>query len=156
MRTKTYVCFDGDEDMQYYLTLKMWDKNKKIDFNFNNAHDLTRIYSYNENNIKRHLIERMNKTKLLIVLIGSKTKNLYKYVRWEIELALKMNIPIIAVNLNKHNGMDEDRYPPILRDKPIVHIPFKRDALLHAIDNWPQYYSTAVANGDQNLFYRMS
>lgn len=155
MRTKTYVCFDGDEDMNYYKILKMWDKNDQINFNFNNAHELTRIYSYNEDNIKRHLRERMNKTKLLIVLVGEKTRNLYKYVRWEIELAFAMEIPIIAVNINKQNGMDKYRCPPILRDQSVVHIPFGKDALLHAIENWPQYYRTAVNEGKQNLYYEM-
>ena len=155
MRTKVYVCFDADEDMNYYKTLKMWDKNDKIEFNFNNAHDLTKIYSFNEKNIKRHLRERMVKTKLLIVLVGEKTKNLYKYVRWEIELALYMDIPVIVVNINKQNGIDKNRCPAILMDKPVVHIPFAKDALLSAIDNWPSYYGTAVSKGEKNLYYEM-
>ena len=74
----------------------------------------------------------MLNTKLLTVLIGEKTRNIYKYVRWEIELALKSDIPIIAVNLNKKNTMDEDRCPPILRGRPVVLIPFTQRALIHA------------------------
>ena len=36
-----------------------------------------------------------------MVLVGEKTKNLYKFVRWEIELAIKLGLPIIVANLNK-------------------------------------------------------
>lgn len=48
MRTRVYVCFDADEDMSYYNTLKMWDKNNKIYFHFNNAHELNNIRIFDE------------------------------------------------------------------------------------------------------------
>ncbi|MFC4387839.1 TIR domain-containing protein [Gracilibacillus marinus] len=140
-RNKTYVCFDADIDMNYYRTLQMWKQNSKIDFSFSNAHEINKLMPYSsEETIKRKLRERMLNTKLLIVLIGEKTRNLYKYVRWEIELALKLDIPIIAVNLNKKNRIDMDRCPPILRDKPVVHIPFTQSAIVHAFKEWPIQY----------------
>lgn len=142
-RNKIYICFDADEDMNYYNTLKMWAANKNIDFDFNNAHDLTRIFAFNEENIKRHLRERIKNSKLMIVLIGEKTKNLYKYVRWEMELALNMDIPIIAVNINGKNGIDKELCPAILKDKLVVHVPFKKDAILNAMENWPSYYDNS-------------
>lgn len=153
-RNKVYVCFDADEDMLAYQRMKAWKEHEHIDFTFNNAHELNPIRVYTEENIKRNLRERMKNTKLMIVLVGQKTKNLYKYVRWEMELALEMDIPIIAVNLNKKNGMDKDLCPPILRDKPVVHIPYKKDCILHAMKNWVEYYPTAKSKGQTNLIYK--
>ncbi|MCQ0090322.1 TIR domain-containing protein [Pelagivirga sediminicola] len=72
----------------------------------------------------------------LLILIGEKTKNLYKFVRWEIDLAIELELPIIAVNLNNSRFQDE-LCPPIIRDKCVVHVPFKLRPIQHAILNWP-------------------
>jgi hypothetical protein len=140
-RNKTYICFDADIDMKYYRLLQAWKENKKIDFTFSNAHELNRITPYSkEGTIKKKLRDRMENSRLLVVLIGEKTKNLYKYVKWEIELAIDMDIPIIAVNINKVNGLDTERCPPILKGKPVVHIPFSQEALIYATKYWADYY----------------
>ena len=83
-RNKTYIVFDGDEDMQAYAYMKGWKKNDKIDFDFHDAHDIGRVTSAakSETYIKGKLKERFSSAKQVIVLIGEKTKNKYKYVRW--------------------------------------------------------------------------
>ncbi len=73
-RNKLYVAFDGDNDMNYYRTLQMWGANKKIDFNFLNAHDLNtaRDTSLTES-IKARLRERMINSKAVLLLVGDGT-----------------------------------------------------------------------------------
>jgi len=82
-RNKTYVCFDGHEDMHYYRLMQAWTQNDGIKFNFFNAHDLNsaRDTSLPES-IKSQLRERLNNSKVLVVLVGEKTKNLHRFVRW--------------------------------------------------------------------------
>src|SRR5699024_4649649 len=100
-RNKVYVAFDGDEDMAYYRMLTAWAGNPNDDFELNNAHDLNKSYDDSqEETIKRHLRERFNNSKLFILLVGEHTKNLRKFVRWEIETAIKMDIPITSVNID--------------------------------------------------------
>ena len=95
-RNKTYVAFDGDKDMRYYNLMKAWKQNDNTNFNFYNAHDLnTARDSSQEESIKRQLRERMNNSKVFVLLIGESTKFLTKFVKWEIELAIKKEIPII-------------------------------------------------------------
>ena len=60
----------------------------------------------NEETIKNKLRERMNSSKNFIILVGENTKNLYKFVRWETEIALKQELPIIVVNLNGKKSID--------------------------------------------------
>jgi predicted membrane-bound dolichyl-phosphate-mannose-protein mannosyltransferase len=136
-RNKTYVCFDADNDMSYYRTMQMWKANDKIDFDFHNAHELNNLRSTSsEETIKRKLKERLVNTKLCMVLVGTQTKNLYKFVRWEIEVALELGIPIVVVNLNNSRTLDNDKCPPILKDKLALHIAYKQKAMTWAIDNW--------------------
>ena len=78
-RNKTYVCFDGDNDIRYYNLMKAWKQNDNTDFNFYDAHDLnTALDSSSEETIKRKLKERLNNTKIFVILLGEHTKNLTK------------------------------------------------------------------------------
>lgn len=137
-RNKTYVCFDADNDIRYYWLMTAWKENDRIAFNFHNAHEINNLMDgSSEDQIKSKLRERLKNTKVLVVLIGDKTRNLYKYVRWEIEYAVEKGIPIIAVNLNGLKKLDETLCPPILKDKLAVHIPFGQKIIDYALNNWP-------------------
>lgn len=153
-RNKTYIVFDADTDMRYYTMLKAWDGNEKFDFNFLNAHDINNLWGQStEETIKRKLKERLNNTKVLAVLIGENTKNLHKYVRWEIEQAIKLDIPIIGINLNKKNRLDTGRCPAILRDHLAVHIPYGEKAVMHALKHWPDEYHRRKNNSTGDRYY---
>ena len=142
----TYVIFDGDEDKWSYAFMLGWKKNDNIDFDFSNAHDLDNMTAraQGEEYVKRHLYGRMEKSKVAIVLIGKKTKNLHRFVRWEQELAQELDLPIIAVNLNGSRGQD-DLCPPVIRDKCVLHIPFKMKIIKFALDNYvPQFKNFSI------------
>lgn len=138
----SYVVFDGDEDKWAYGRMKGWNALENIDFQFQDAHDLDSMTgrAQDEGYVKSRLRERMKGSSAVIVLIGEKTKNLHKFVRWELELALELGLPIIAVNLNEKRALDSDRCPPIIRDECAVHIPFKMKAIKLALDNWPSEF----------------
>ena len=107
-RNKTYIAFDGDNDMHYYRLMTAWKANDGFSLNFHNAHELnTARDSSQEESIKRQLRERFANSKLLVVLIGANTKYLTKFVKWEMEVALRLGLPIIGVNLNGSRQMDD-------------------------------------------------
>lgn len=137
----TYVIFDGDEDKWAYSYMRGWKANKKIDFDFEDAHELFKITNRAQDPeyIKSILRKRMKPTTQAIVLIGEKTKSLYRYVRWELELVIEKKIPLIAVNLNGSRTQD-DRCPPIIRDKCVLHIPFRARVIKYALDNYVAEY----------------
>ena len=137
-----YVIFDGDEDLWAYGFMKGWKANESVDFDFRDAHDLDNMTSraQSEEYVKKQLAGRMRQSGSAIVLIGKSTKNLYRFVRWELELAQVLNLPIIAANLNELRTQDNDLCPPIIRDKCVVHVPFKMKAIKFALDNWPDEF----------------
>jgi hypothetical protein len=75
--------------------------------------------------VKRALRQRFSNAKDVVVIVGQKTRNLYRYVRWELEVALQFDLPIIAVNLNGKRAIDYELCPPVIRGEYVVHIPFK-------------------------------
>lgn len=153
-KNKTYIIFDADTDISHYRMMTAWKANTSMDFNFHNAHDLNNLTATaSEEQIKRKLRERMLNSKQAIVIVGEKTKNLYKFVRWEIEIAMNMDIPIIAMNLDKSNDATL-KTPAILKDKCFfVNVPYDQKKIKHALDNFPNYYHQNKHNGASSLHY---
>ena len=117
-RNKTYVAFDADNDIHYYRLMQAWKQNDNTDFNFFDSHELNRLLpTSGEETIKRKLRERLQNSKTFIILIGKQTRYLYKFVRWEMEQALNLDLPIIGVNLNGKRKMDPDQTPPVIREE---------------------------------------
>lgn len=141
-RSSTYVVFDGDNDGWAYQYIVGWGKNKNLDFVFKNSHDIDTMTSQaqDEAYVKRNLKARMAGSTEVMLLIGEKTKHLYRYVRWELDLALEHGLPIIAVNLNKMRTVDDDRLPPILRGECVLHIAYRYRAIKHALNIWPAMF----------------
>lgn len=153
-KNKTYVCFDADNDMNMYNLMKAWKENENVAFNFHNAHNKNTISdNESEATIKRKLKDRLEDSKVMLVLVGSSTKSLYKYVRWEIKYAVDNNIPVIAVNLNKTNGIDRDLCPPIIRDELVIHVPYKQKAVDYALNNWINSYPKLKKDGKSGPYY---
>ncbi len=128
--------------MWAYAYMKGWDKSEHIDFDFEDAHDLKplTVRAEDEQYIKSRLRQRFASSDQVIVLIGESTRLLYRFVRWELEVALELDLPIIAVNLNNKRAHDDERCPAILDDEYVVHVPFKAKIIKYAMDHFPGEY----------------
>jgi hypothetical protein len=152
-RNKTYICFDGDTDMSYYRLMTAWHANPKFSFEFQNAHDLnTARDSSQEESVKRQLRERFANSRDFIVLIGEKTKLLRKFVAWEMEVAVKLGLPIIGVNLNGSRERD-DRCPAAIQDQLAIYVPFGAKIVEHALENWPASHAKYKAEGKTGAYH---
>lgn len=81
-RNKTYVAFDGTNDIRYYNLMRAWKATDSSSFNFYDTHDINHANDNSlEQSIKRQLTERMNNSRLFILLIGINTRYLTKFVK---------------------------------------------------------------------------
>lgn len=150
---KTYVAFDADNDIRYYRLMQAWKQNDNTNFNFYDAHDLTNLMPWSsEETIKSSLQERLRSTKVFILLVGEKTKYLHKFVRWEIEQAIKRDLPIIVVNLNGKRYKDNDLCPAILDDALAVHISFNQKIIEKALNNWETSHKNYKNKGETGAY----
>ncbi|MDP8210224.1 MAG: TIR domain-containing protein [Candidatus Stygibacter australis] len=153
-RIKTYVAFDADNDIRYYRLMQAWKSNNNTTFNFYDAHDLNNLRPFsNEQTVKRKLSERLINAKLFILLVGSNTKYLYKFVRWEIEQAIKKNKPIIVVNINGLRYIDNSLCPSILANELAIHISFNQKIVEYAILHWEKQSSALMNSGKNGPFF---
>lgn len=152
-RDRVYVSMDADSDLHYYYLMKAWKQNDNTNFDFRDAHDLNTILDKSEASIKAGLQERFRNTKVFVLLVGEHTQYLYKYVRWEIEEAIKREIPCIIVNLNGKRSMDSKLCPPIIRDHLAIHISYNAKILQYALENWPVSDQNKRKCGESGAYY---
>ena len=88
---------------------------------------------------------RLGDTKQAIVLIGNSTKHLYRFVRWEIQVCIQLDLPIVAVNLNGKRQIDYQLCPPILVDEFAIHVSFQMAIIKHALDYFPNQHANSRA-----------
>lgn len=153
-RNKTYVIFDADNDRWAYAYMKGWKSNENIEFNFHDAHDIGPLTDRaSDETIKARLRDRFSNAKQAIVLVGEQTKNLRKWVPWEIEISQKLDIPIIVVNLNGKRQMDSVLCPVPLRTWAAVHVEYKAKIIQHALDHFPDQYQQIHASASDDWYY---
>jgi hypothetical protein len=156
-RNKTYVIFDGDKDIWAYGYMLGWRSKDHMDFDFHDAHELNTITDRaNEQTVKAKLRERFKSAKQVIVLVGESTKDLYRFVRWEIDIAIDLGLPIIVANLNGTQKMDLVLCPPILKGKGAVHVSFNMKIIQKAMDEFAGNYISLYAGKGDNYHYEPS
>ncbi len=144
---------DADSDLRYYYLMKAWKQSDHTSFNFYDSHDVNNIYDKTEESIKAGLQERFRESKVFVLLVGDSTRYLYKYVRWEIEQAIKRELPIIVVNINGTRTRDDVKCPPIVKNELAIHISFNAKILEYALENWPMLHYEKLKLADQKSYH---
>jgi hypothetical protein len=153
-RNKVYVAFDADNDIHYYRLMQAWKQSDNHSFDFSDAHDSNNLRNgSSEVTIKAKLSERLRNSKVFILLVGEQTRFHYKFVRWEIEKSIELNLPIICVNLNGYRGLDLNNCPPVLRDKLVLHVSFNAKIIEKALENWEINHYKYQKEGKVGDFY---
>jgi hypothetical protein len=161
-RNGTYIAFHAGgttdptaSDIKYYRILKAWHEHDDIEFEFINSHD--KVAGVRDTSTKatlrRSLVERLNKSRNMVLIIGPPTRFDTDWVPFEIGYAVDVcKIPIIATYI----GYDwitapaelRPLWPPAFASRidsltvRAIHIPFKQKAIDDAIrqfnhDNLP-------------------
>jgi hypothetical protein len=151
----TYAIFDGDKDRYAFAYMRGWKVNDRVEFDFRDAHDIGAMTAraQDENYVKSELRKRMQSSDQALVLVGDSTRNLRKYVAWEIDLALKLDLPIIVVNLNGKRAMDSDLCPVPLKTGYIVHVAYKRAIIKCALEHFPSEFAGRDRNQTEARHY---
>lgn len=152
-KNKVYVSMDADSDLRYYYLMKAWKQSDYSSFDFYDSHDINNIYDKSEESIKAGLQERFRNSKIFVLLVGDSTRYLYKYVRWEIEQAIKRELPIIVVNLNGTRTRDDVKCPPIVKNELALHISFNAKILEYALEHWPNLHYEKMKKKNKSSYH---
>lgn len=154
-RNKTYVCFASEDIKSYYL-MTAWKANEHIDFNFHDAHDIAiALDTSQKETIRRRLRERLANTKQAVLLIGDVTRtkaaNSSKFLHYELEVLLDLEIPIVVSNLNGSREAQTSRMPKVLTgDYYTVSTSFQPKIIQYGLDEHvPAFKSNLTATSSK-------
>lgn len=155
-RSGTYVAFHAGSttdptisDIKYYNTLKMWSVNKNIEFRLINSHEKTSAVRDTSSKVtlRRALVTRLNNSKNMLLILTNSTKEDVDWVPFEISYAIdSCDIPIIAAYPDFISILAPAKlsnyWPSALSTRitngtaKVIHIPFKKDPILDAIEQF--------------------
>lgn len=108
-KKKVFVSFDFDNDRRYKYLLDAWDKNRNMDFAFDDCTS-DEIQSWNIPTVKAALTRRINTCSYMLVIIGAEANKYHRdsyqigYRNWqnfEISRAKAAGLKIVAVKLDR-------------------------------------------------------
>lgn len=134
----TFVGFSST-DIKYYRLMQAWKEHEHIDFDFRDCQLQDEINSENEDYIKSKCRKRIVMASKFIQLIGEDTRNKYKYVRWEAEVAIEKGCTIIGVNLDGSRQYNEAKCPPIIRNVGAIFVPYSPKIIQYALENYKMH-----------------
>lgn len=153
-RNKTYVAF-ASEDIDYYRMMTAWVKNKNIDFNFFDSHELyiARDTSTRET-IRRRLRERISNTAKQVVLLGSpearaKGGDNYSFLAHEVKVIEELDLPVVVANLNKSRAIDYNNIPQPFLDsnRYTISTSFNAAIIKYALDEYAPNFRGSSKSG---------
>lgn len=154
---KVYVSFDYANARDYYDAMKLWflSWDEKYSLTDSNGVKLNAA-SKTSDSVQRELEDRMRDAYVVIFLVNETTRYPFKYFSWEIEIAIRLNKPILVVNLSGARVPDGMCCPAVLMQTLALHIPFNQKIVMYALERWvadnvrfndnrlPCYYSSSV------------
>ncbi|MET4802845.1 TIR domain-containing protein [Bradyrhizobium sp. LB11.1] len=155
-RNGTYIAFHAGgttdptaSDIRYYRMLKAWHEHDDIEFQFINSHDKVAAVrdSSTKETLRRSLMERLNNSRNMVLIIGPTTRFDTDWVPFEIEYAVDhCKIPIIATYTGFSSifrpALLSELWPPAFSRRIAsgtvfaMHIPFKQKAIDDAISQF--------------------
>lgn len=139
-RTRTYIAADFDHDKDAVNILYKWKEDGRLDFDFNDAHELTQSRDSSlQCSIKSSLKTRMDASKAFVLIVGNDTNSITKgscqycnsynswtcscarghnvdyrsYIKYECDKAVEAGINIIV--LYKSTIVDKSKCPEAVR-----------------------------------------
>lgn len=108
-KKKVFVSFDYTNDKHYKFLLDAWDKNKNMDFVFNDCSS-DEIQSDNIPTIKAGLTRRINTTTYTLVIVGKEANKKHpdsdeigykNWINFEVAKSKANNNKLVAVKIDK-------------------------------------------------------
>ena len=142
-----YVAIDASKDIKYYEEFKLMLRNNDIKYNLFDGIDYYKEYDKTPDDMLKFKIQKnLERADVIVVLLSKTLKSMRKFSKWQIEHAVNMGKPIIAVNPNRIRSADYDVCPTILKSHLSLHIPYDAKAFEIAVRNWPQSHAEHMKN----------
>lgn len=144
---KIYIAVDAANDVKYLEEFKIKVKQDSSDYIFFDGVDYFKELDKTSDDILKLKIQKnLERADIIIVLLTKTFKSMRKFSKWQLEHAINVGKPIIAVNPNRIRSVDYDVCPTILKSRLSLHVPYDKTAIELAIANWPASHYEHMKN----------
>jgi hypothetical protein len=131
-RPRTFVGFSRTDIQKYHL-MRAWKAHEQMDFNFTDCQLENETHAEEETYIKRKCRACIDYAGTYVMLIGKDTRDKYKYVWWEAEVALEKRCRILGVNLDGWRRINSETCPKVLWNIGAIFVPYSPHILAYAL-----------------------
>lgn len=151
-----YVAIDASNDLKYYEAFKHMIDNNGDNYNFFDGIDYFKELDKTPDDMLKFKIQKnLERADVVVVLLTKTLKSMRRFSKWQVEHAVNIGIPIIAVNPNRIRSADFDVCPTILKTHLSLHIPYDANAFKVAVRNWPASHKEHMKNEkEQRKIYK--
>lgn len=154
-RNKTYVAF-ASEDIHCYRLMEAWRDNKKIEFDFFDAHDINvALDTSRPETIRRRLGERLSNTKQTVVLLSDTTRpkaaRQSSFLYYEIEAIRRRSLPVVFVDIEGSRTTERSRIPASLIRHYSINVSFQPAIIRYALDEYVPDFLANPARGNPKV-----
>ena len=137
-KKKVFVSFDYTNDKHYKFLLDAWDKNKNMDFEFNDCSS-DEINSDDISVIKAGLTRRINQTTYTLVIIGKEANKRHKdadeigyrnWINFEVAKSKENNNKLVGIKIDKSYESPEE----LLNSGCKWAMSFSQDSIIKALN----------------------
>ena len=82
------------------------------------------------------LIDQVANSSYAVVIVGEKSIDPESIDVQALNAAAWMKRPIIALNINQLKDIDRDRFPQLLMDQLVLHLPMEGQVVKYALESW--------------------
>ena len=154
-KPKIYVAMDASKDLKYYEEFKQM-VSAKNEYSFYDGIDYFKELDKTPDDVLKLKIQKnLERADIIVILLTKTLKSMRRFSKWQVEHAIKIGKPIIAINPNRIRSVDYDVCPTILKTHLSLHIPYDALAFDVAVRNWPEsYYEHMKNEKDQRKIYK--
>lgn len=151
-----YVAIDASNDLKYYEQFKSLLRSNDEPYNIFDSVDYFKELDKTPDDVLKFKIQKnLERADIVIVLLTKTYKSMRKFSKWQLEHAINIGKPIIAVNPNRIRSVDYDVCPTILKTHLSLHIPYDLRAIEVAVKNWPTSHNEHMKNEkEQRKIYK--
>lgn len=151
-----YVAIDASNDIKYYEEFKSLLRTSDEHFNIFDSIDYFKQLDKNpDDEVKFKIQKNLERADIVVVLLTKTFKSMRKFSKWQLEHAINIGKPIIAINPNRIRSVDYDVCPTILKTHLSLHIPYDIKALEVAVKYWPASHAEHMKNEkEQRKIYK--
>ena len=158
---RVFFSLNHDVDASLYRNLLRWLAINGVEIDPWTTVDFEREAQFGDaSNRQSDLVNQIVNSDYVVVIVGKSSIDPEGLDTQALNTAAWMKRPTIAVNINQLKDIDHDRFPSLIADQLVLHIPMEGETIKHALESWkdeafrartmgqigPVHYSSEVFN----------